>query len=429
MAITTNPLRYYGSFRDCLRSPIHRWFAYPAGYSHKLVEAKIRENSLNSESLIADPFLGTGTTSLAARMMGVPSLGIEAHPFVYWVAKVKLHIQYDLDTIQEQMEHVLHTANSHQDDIEIDNLWPDLVYKCFSDDNLRKLGILRAILLAEDQKSPETNFLKLALTATLRIVTTAGAGWPYIAPSKYQARIVNRDAFHEFEKTCLAMILDVQSVTSTFSPLASYKIEKGDARKFDAYTKPGSVDLIVTSPPYMNNYDYADRTRLETYFWGIFHSWGDITKEVRDHLIMAATTQVRLSDLEDIRNCPGIAAVDSTVHAELQEIIQALADMRHVKAGKKTYDSVASGYFEDILKVIQGAFIALRPGGQFVLVLGDSAPYGVYIPTDEFIGRLGVSVGFSSYNLEVIRIRGEKWAHNSQRHKVPLHESIVTLVK
>lgn len=53
MTIATNPLQYYGSFHDSLRSPIHKWFAYPAGYSHKLVEAKIRENSLNGESLVA----------------------------------------------------------------------------------------------------------------------------------------------------------------------------------------------------------------------------------------------------------------------------------------------------------------------------------------------------------------------------------------
>ena len=68
MATATSPVQYYGSFRDCLRSPIHKWFTYPAGYSHKLVEAKIRGNALNGDSLIADPFLGTGTTSLAARI-------------------------------------------------------------------------------------------------------------------------------------------------------------------------------------------------------------------------------------------------------------------------------------------------------------------------------------------------------------------------
>jgi len=327
------------------------------------------------------------------------------------------------------MSDVLNTAKILQREIDIQNLWPELIYKCFTEDNLQKLGSIRSILLKQDQESPEVNLLKLALTATLRVVTTAGAGWPYIAPSKYQARIVNRDAFHEFEKICLSMIADVHSVMLENPCLAPYMIEKGDARHFEAYTKPESVDLIITSPPYMNNYDYADRTRLETYFWGIFNNWGDITKQVRDLLIMSATTQVRVKKLEDIRKCPEIASVDPILHSELQDIIHKLADMRLVKLGKKNYDSVAAGYFEDILKVIKGAFTVLKRGGQFVLVLGDSAPYGIHIPTDEFIGRLGISIGFSGYNLEVIRTRGEKWAHNSQRHSVPLRESIVTLLK
>ena len=67
-----------------------------------------------------------------------------------------------------------------------------------------------------------------------------------------------------------------------------------------------TIDLIVTSPPYLNNYDYADRTRLETYFWGIYESWADITREVRDNLIMAATTQVRMSAMNEVRECPRI---------------------------------------------------------------------------------------------------------------------------
>ncbi|MBI2859870.1 MAG: hypothetical protein HYX90_12450 [Chloroflexi bacterium] len=429
MTISADRVEHYGSFRDSLKSPIHRWFTYPAGYSHRLVEAKIRENCLNSESLIADPFLGTGTTSLAARMAGIPSLGIEAHPFVYWVAKVKLHVNYDLASVRRSLDNVLRIAGSTYKGFDISGLWPSLVYKCFSEENLRKLAALRKALLSDNPDLPGTDLLKLALTATLRIVTTAGAGWPYIAPSKYQARCVNRNAFHEFEKMTVGMMLDVQAVTSGLFPLARYTLVKGDARQFAAYAKPESVDLIVTSPPYMNNYDYADRTRLETYFWGIFNNWGEITREVRDHLITAATTQVRISELEETRRCPGIAGVDSSVHAELQSIIQALAAQRKVKSGKKTYDSVTAGYFEDMLKVIQGAFTVLKQGGQFVLVLGDSAPYGVHIPTDEFIGRLGVSVGFSAYNLTVIRKRGEKWAHNSQRHTVPLRESIVTLLK
>ena len=64
-----------------------------------------------------------------------------------------------------------------------------------------------------------------------------------------------------------------------------------------------------------------------------------------------------------------------------------------------------------------------------MLVLGDSAPYSVHIPTEEIVGRLAVAVGFSTYEIEQLRTRGGKWGHNTQRHKVPLKESILTIAK
>lgn len=61
---------------------------------------------------------------------------------------------------------------------------------------------------------------------------------------------------------------------------------------------------------------------------------------------------------------------------------------------------------------------------QDLLVLGDSAPYGVHIPTDKLMGEMGVCIGFSSYQIEVLRKRGDKWKDNPQRHNVSLQESI-----
>jgi SAM-dependent methyltransferase len=117
------------------------------------------------------------------------------------------------------------------------------------------------------------------------------------------------------------------------------------------------------------------------------------------------------------------------IYHKLQKAITQLSERRLEKGGKKDYDLVVALYFNDILAVLQETYRILAKGGHFVLVLGDSAPYGVHIPTEDFIGRLGEAVGFSRYDYHQLRTRGGKWKKNPQRHTVPLREGIVVLSK
>ena len=423
-------LSAYGSFQDSLRASIHRWFTYPAGYSHKLVESKIAQYGLDGRHWVSDPFVGTGTTSVGAKTAGVNSIGVEAHPFVCWVAQTKLRFEHDVEVLSCDAALIREDAAAiYAGGVRCDGVWPALVYKCFDEENLRRLYALRTAILEYETAEERRDFFKVALTATLRDVTSAGAGWPYIAPSKFAERTVQRDAFVEFEKRCSLMINDVIAVRVWGASDTEHKLVNGDARRLAEYAEPGSVDMILTSPPYLNNYDYADRARLETYFWGLYDSWGDITRQVRNRLIIAATTQIRRSEMGQVRWCPGVKDVSPPIHAELMDIVGCLSELRLVKGGKKAYDLMVAGYFEDMLRVVQGAYATLKSGCPFILVLGDSAPYGVHVRTDEIIGELATTAGFSGYDIEVIRTRGDKWAGNTQRHKVPLRESIVTITK
>ncbi|WP_174590584.1 hypothetical protein [Methanocella conradii] len=77
-------------------------------------------------------------------------------------------------------------------------------------------------------------------------------------------------------------------------------------------------------------------------------------------------------------------------------------------------------YFLDLTKV----WIALRRVTSddvlICFVVGDSAPYGVYIPVERWLGDLAVNAGFKFYNFEKLRDRNVKW--KNRKHKVPLHE-------
>lgn len=406
----------YGTFKDSLRAPVHRWFTYPAGFSFKLVQAKIAEYGLNCDSVVADPFSGSGTTVLASRDVGVASVGVDAHSFVSWAARTKC-TYYNPEILAETKNDL--NANMKDSTLDIVGKFPDLIYKCFDAENLKVLlGIREAIDALKQSKEKE--FMRLCLVASLRKACTAGAGWPYIAPSKYAEKVSPIDALAEFERQYELMLSDVQATTSTD---AKTKIIIGDSRQFSKHVR--GADLVVTSPPYLNNYDYADRTRMETYFMGLYKNWGDITRNIRSKLMVAATTQVSKATID--HDMPTVKSLSQKTHRALKTAISNLENKKKSKPGKKNYDWMTAGYFEDMAKILIEVKRSMNRGGGMILVLGDSAPYGVHIPTDIIIGDLAVGAGFDRYKIEVLRKRGDKWKKNPQRHHVQLRESMVVV--
>jgi DNA modification methylase len=416
----------FGTFTDSKSASIHRWFQYPAGFSYRAVEYFLDAHDINPGDMVYDPFLGTGTTSVVCKRLGIESLGVEAHPFVWWVAKTKLDWHYDMAQLQKSAMHFLETVGrkiqTEAKKVDTGQV-PELVHKCYTSENLQKLVYIRDMI---DSKVPddEKDLFKLALVCALREASAAATGWPYIAPKK---KIQEKDGLLAFRTKLLQMIRDLETTPEIRRGTKAEAI-LADSRET---TLPESfVDLIFTSPPYLNNYDYADRTRLEMYFLGQVKSWGDITRHVRDKLIISATTQIVRSNYEvsDIAS-DNLKRYAPDVSEEIQEKVDQLSERRLAKGGKKSYDIMMGQYFNDMLEVLKDSLRLLKDGSCFVLILGDSAPYGVYIPTDEYLGRIALGLGYREYSIAQLRARGSKWAGNPQRHHVPLKEVILSLRK
>lgn len=418
-----------GTFKDSMRAPVHSWFRYPAGYSYKFVEHLFEEYQLKPGHWVYDPFSGSGTTLLCAQQTGLNGYGVEAHSFVHWVAQTKLNRHYPIN-FNSQIISLLRSAHeqvmSQRDAVDISGKFPELVYKCYHPRDLNELYLLREFI-ATVEDEPIRDFLKLALTDTLRSSAAAGTGWPYIAPRKNTGDKPARKAMSLFEQTVWKMVRDLElAKTPTSSTIHNVL---GDSRQKQDLEER-QIDLALTSPPYLNNYDYADRTRLETYFWGITHSWGDISREYRAKLLVAATTQVtrRLYEVETVLDRE-IQQIAPEVYQTVQDAVLKLASLRPTKGGKKDYDLMVALYFNGIINVLREAARVIRGGGTFCLVLGDSAPYGVHIATENLIGQLGVALGFKRFQYEQFRKRGEKWKENPQRHTVSLREGVVILTR
>ncbi|MCK6628391.1 MAG: site-specific DNA-methyltransferase [Anaerolineae bacterium] len=424
-----------GTFKDSLRAPVHRWFKYPAGYSYKFVEVGFELFGVKPGDWVYDPFSGSGTTILCAKQKGINAYGVEAHSFVHWVADVKLYWEFNLVDLNRQVEYLLTKsrafAREQIQDIDIAGIFPELIYKCYHPQDLRTLYLLREFIQSQIEDPHIQNLLSLALTDTLRNAADARTGWPYVAPRKDNQEMPLKDAFTIFQKMVRQMYFDLQAVQVTTQNIPPCTIHNilGDSRQRQNLAD-NQVKLALTSPPYLNNYDYADRTRLETFFWGITQSWQEISRNFRDKLIVAATTQINRSKYQvETAVSSEIKEISPQVYNFLQESVMELAQRRLQKGGKKDYDLMVALYFNDLVPVIKETYRVLEPGGHFCLVLGDSAPYGVHIQTDQIIGQLGLGLGFRDFKYEELRQRGGKWKENPQRHNIPLREGVVILTK
>jgi hypothetical protein len=95
----------------------------------------------------------------------------------------------------------------------------------------------------------------------------------------------------------------------------------------------------------------------------------------------------------------------------------------------KEYDQVVPAYFHAMSTILGRLYDNLAPGASALWLIGDSAPYGVYVDTPKIIGSLGEDRGFSLIDDVSLRERGSRWASNGDRHKVPLSERLIVLRK
>lgn len=399
------------TFVDNMRLPVHRWVRFSAGFSAAWAEHVIATARSNGETRVFDPFVGSGTTLIAAEDAGAAALGTEAHPFVYRLARAKLARRSGIEEFSRMADAILAHALGCRPEIE---RYPKLIRACYTDEALRELDCLRAAVGAADDGSEAARLAWLTLVGILRRCSHAGtAQWQYILPKKSK-KTPSRPfaAFDDLRRTILA---DMRSSSAVRAPQA--KLVQADAR--DCGGVPDRfATLVITSPPYPNNYDYADATRLEMCFFQEIRGWGDLQSAVRRHLIRSCTQHVpeRVVDLHRVLSDPLL----EPIREELAPICGELAQVRLSKGGKKTYHLMVACYFLDLARVWRALRRVCDSPSEVCFVIGDSAPYGVYVPVIQWLGRLAEAAGFKPLRFDRTRDRNVKW--KNRKHRVPLCE-------
>ncbi len=400
------------TFRDNLSLPIHRWFRFSAGFSGAWASHLIEQEKAKGRNHVLDPFAGSGTLLLEGEQGGVSTIGVEAHPFVARVARAKLSWREDPGAFRAHAFSILeHAKKHHGSPIQA----PKLIEKCFPQEVLVRLHSLKRAWLAAADDSPVSELAWLTLISILRACSPVGtAQWQYVLPQKTKARPV--DPYAAFEAKVWEISNDM-AMRQTFKLGPMAKLHQEDARTCSS-VPDGWASLVITSPPYANNYDYADATRLEMTFMGEIQGWGDLQDAARKYLVRSCTQHV--ADL----NGETYAILDDPllepIRKEIMPVCNGLGAEREHHGGKKAYHTMIAAYFCDMAKVWTALRRVTAKGALVCFIVGDSAPYGIYVPVDMWLGKLALAAGFKTYDFEKTRDRNVKW--KNRKHRVPLHE-------
>jgi|SRR3990170_2708162 len=404
-----------GTFVDNMSLPIHRWFRYSAGFAAPWVEKVLADWGIKPGHVVLDPFVGSGTVPVVCDTLRVNSIGVEAHPVVARICKAKLLWTCDPERVGRFATEVLKHAQDRKSAV---SSYPQLIHRSFAIDALESLDNLKLSWFSLRDSSPESELIWLALTSILRPTSKAGtAQWQYILPNKTKKKVIH--PLFAFQQQVEIIKSDLRWMQAR-AKRSHAEIIAGDARTF-ADSMRHKVDAVITSPPYANNYDYADALRFEMTFWGDVSGWGDIHDAVRKHLIVSSSQhssreRLKASDLLE-------SDAVQPIRDELSEVIEQLAKVREKHGGKKHYHTMIGAYCRDISLVLRQLRIACKPGARMCWVIGDSAPYGVYCPIEKWIAELAMAAGFKQHHFDKLRDRNIKW--KNRKHRIPLKEGLL----
>jgi hypothetical protein len=195
------------------------------------------------------------------------------------------------------------------------------------------------------------------------------------------------------------------------------RVERMDVRRLSSYRDKTKFDMCITSPPYLNSFDYSDVYRPELFLGG-FVTDNDQLMKIR---LKTVRSHVQASWKLPVRNAYGV------IYSKMMKKIIAKKD----ELWSAHIPDMIQAYFEDIEGLLKALKSRANKGAMLKIAVGTSAYAGVIIPVDLIIADIAEDGGWLLKEVKVVRrlrSSGQLWNHEGRDEKVPaLRESIVIL--
>ncbi len=418
--------------------PIHSWYRFVLGYPPHLVREYLERLDADPQrDCVFDPFCGTATTPVEARLHGFQTLSCDANPMSVLAARAKLCWDIDLAGVRARLREILVLAVSYFQNVGLapvpeashqlplfpsptmnvhappppageNEFRPEEVlapgaFALIPRGFISRKPMLRVLALrsAIDTVEPETSirdFLMLALANTI-VLSAGNVGF---GPEVYRlAPRDDADVLGVFVNTVEGMIFDLERLLKgTRPPFPPSHVLQDDARTLTSIKDSPPVGITITSPPYPNEKDYTRTTRLESVLLGLIRTKKDL-RAVKSMLLRSNTRNVFSRDDDD--RC--VTDIRSVTHLAEQ------VEKRRVQLGKtsgfeRLYPRVVLLYFGGMYRHLASLLPKLRRGAKCAYVLGDQMSYlRVHIRTASVLADIATRLGYHVEGIELWRTR------------------------
>jgi DNA modification methylase len=403
------------SFTENRTEPIHRWYNFKEGYSHRLVRKVLERYPIPAQyPAVLDSFCGSGTTLVVAQSCDIPAVGVEINPFAALVSRIKTSWhQINPDVLEQVLEKVL--SDSYSEGVALPDLTTFHQEKFFPNGSALELFRLFNVIKRRRGISSEIkNILQLDLAATIEDVSHLHKDGRLL---RYRQREVMSPK-EALEYRTKIIIEDLQLKSK--KPTNNATVIQGDARKINSLLINKNISkkfgLILYSPPYLNNFDYSEVYKCELWLLGMINSY-EQWRKLRQSTFRSHPS-CKFRETQYLRSHPDLRDVWMLVEQAAR--CPDIGDQRV----RRDAPNIIRGYFDDVLTMLQEQLIRLAPEGHIVCVVGNSKHGILHIPTDTLIAKIGKSLGLELVEIYVAKYRNCRKEKNSQ-----LRESLVVFKK
>ena len=408
------------SYQNSKRLPVSRWFKYKEGFSAELVEYCLAATKV-SKGTVLDPFAGSGTTLFTANRLSLDSVGVEILPIAQEIIQVQ---ELALSSSSTELASGIRAFLASQP-------WKRRAIEA-KVEKLNEISITRGAYGEQNRTSleqylgclqglepPLARVLRFAALCILESISFTRKDGQFLRWDFRSGRSrgksetgFDKGKIWEFDEAITSKLLEIaDDLESLASKPEKNRVTlvKGSILRDAAKIEQGSISAVVTSPPYLNRYDYTRTYALELAFLGF---GDDQVKALRQELL-SATVENREKDL----------AITDEAFLKAKELLEGIRAYKACRdylfelaeKGELNNSGIArmfEGYFTELSAALVHISAMMESDAPFIMV-NDNVRYGgLAIPVDLILSEVAKRLGMKT---EVIWVLPNKKGNSSQQ--------------